>query len=303
MLRLESLQNRELMAALAGMADSDSADTPADTAPAEEGTINTDSQECTQAAGESNDNTKMPRFCDWDKDTGTITIKGDDRGWEYEVYRSNDGVGDRLKIRWREDGSERWHSRTLLSKISRVEYIVFEGGSGDDTFTNNIGIKVPTSIECTAKGNEGNDILQGSSGVDRLEGGTGSDTLKGGGGDDELDAGDDNVRDKLYGGGGFDTAYLKYGDTCDATIEYKSYFWKSAAVGEGTDVSIPLESAVVDEGTDVQAPGHHGAFCPDAYFASVGESDDSSADEDAPLHPSPEALDAVLGGGSLLGAV
>jgi hypothetical protein len=68
-----------------------------------------------------------------------------------------------------------------------VREIVFEGGDGNDKFTNR------TNIDSTAYGGLGNDTLYGGSGNDKLYGGEGNDVLYGGGG-----------HDSLYGGAGPD---------------------------------------------------------------------------------------------------
>lgn len=76
-----------------------------------------------------------------------------------------------------------------------VTEIVFNGGDGDDDFSNF------TSIKTTANGGDGDDILRGGSGPDFLVGGYGQDTLYGNGGNDVL-----------WGSGGSDTMYGGDGD-------------------------------------------------------------------------------------------
>lgn len=104
-----------------------------------------------------------------------------------------------------------------LYNVSDVDKIVFNGGDGDDQFTNYTG------IPCKADGGNGNDILTGGSGddfliggygQDRLYGQGGNDTVWGSGGSDYLYGGDGNDvikghggNDVLVGGNGKDTLY------------------------------------------------------------------------------------------------
>jgi hypothetical protein len=77
-----------------------------------------------------------------------------------------------------------------------VKEIVFNGGAGNDQFTNS------TSIKTRIYGGDGNDTLTGGAGADYIEGGLGNDNLYGNAGNDTLigSGGDD----KLYGGDGND---------------------------------------------------------------------------------------------------
>lgn len=80
---------------------------------------------------------------------------------------------------------------------SKIKLVKFNGGLGNDSFTNN------TSIASIANGGAGDDTLIGGSGKDILNGGSGNDTLVGGAGNDTLNGGDGN--DSLDGGAGNDT--------------------------------------------------------------------------------------------------
>jgi hypothetical protein len=82
---------------------------------------------------------------------------------------------------------------------AEVREIQFQGGDGNDSFTNY------TNIPSKAYGGGGNDVLRGGSGNDILEGGDGNDRLFGGAGNDTLRGGDGN--DMLYGGSGADKLY------------------------------------------------------------------------------------------------
>src|SRR5262249_23550351 len=61
---------------------------------------------------------------------------------------------------------------------ANVTAIIFNGGTGNDRFTNS------TRIKATASGGAGNDTRLGGAGDDRLDGGEGSDRLEGGLGND-----------------------------------------------------------------------------------------------------------------------
>jgi len=88
-----------------------------------------------------------------------------------------------------------------LNWIPNVTEVVFNGGAGNDSFTDN------TSINCVAYGNAGDDTLIGGSGNDMLYGGPGNDTLWGGAGDDYLDGGTGN--NVLHGGDGNFNTFLQ----------------------------------------------------------------------------------------------
>ncbi len=59
----------------------------------------------------------------------------------------------------------------------------------------------------TIAGGGGNDVLRGGPGDDTIQGGAGADRLLGGPGDDSLRA-FDRRRDRVDGGGGYDTAWV-----------------------------------------------------------------------------------------------
>lgn len=86
-----------------------------------------------------------------------------------------------------------------------VKSVDFKGGSGNDTFINNV-----YSLPVHAVGNDGNDHLEGYNGSDTLEGGNGNDTLLGFGGNDNLWGGAGN--DVIKGEAGSDYIYGEAGD-------------------------------------------------------------------------------------------
>jgi hypothetical protein len=86
----------------------------------------------------------------------------------------------------------------------RVKKIVFDGGAGNDSFTNN------TAIRSVADGGPGKDTLVGGTGNDTLMGGAGDDTLLGRGGNDLLEGG--TGKDVLRGARGADTLSGGLGD-------------------------------------------------------------------------------------------
>lgn len=99
-----------------------------------------------------------------------------------------------------------FNGATFSFDLASVKGIEFEGGLGDDSFTND------TSIHSVADGGVGNDTLIGGSAGDKLIGGVGRDSLFGRGGSDALFGGDQADRldggdgiDRLYGGTGSDT--------------------------------------------------------------------------------------------------
>jgi hypothetical protein len=129
-------------------------------------------------------------WLDFDASTGTVTITGTDQADVAAVVpQSSPVVGVYVSL-----GSIGQAFATGL-----VNKIVFNGGAGDDTFTNK------TSIPCVANGGDGDDVLTGGSGDDTLLGGNGADTLYGGSGDDLLKG--QNGNDELHGGPGRDTLY------------------------------------------------------------------------------------------------
>ena len=116
---------------------------------------------------------------------GTLMITTDDVGTAVEVrtifgniYAYNNGV----------------HFGT--SRASSVTAIKFQGGAGNDVFTNK------TAIRSTIKGGGGNDLLIGGSNQDAIYGEDGHDVLKGGAGNDLLNGG--TGQDVLNGQAGDD---------------------------------------------------------------------------------------------------
>jgi Ca2+-binding RTX toxin-like protein len=107
--------------------------------------------------------------------------------------------------------------------LSTIDQIHFEGGAGNDSFTNS------TFIRTHAAGGTGNDTLYGGTGNDTLNGDEGADSLWGSSGDDTLNGhgyvgyiwndrgfeygqGDDNASDSLLGGSGNDAVNGMGGD-------------------------------------------------------------------------------------------
>lgn len=82
---------------------------------------------------------------------------------------------------------------------SAIKQVDFYGWNGNDYFRND------TNISSYARGGNGNDILIGGSNRDWLFGEHGRDRLYGRAGNDYLAGGQDNLKDYLYGGTGFDT--------------------------------------------------------------------------------------------------
>jgi len=314
-LRFESLQSRELMAALAGMVDSDSADTPAETAAAVE---------------EAAKNIQIG-YCN-----GTLYITGTDATDGFELRAEN----NRLWLV--HNGNKRYEIDT--SKFTRIEVeggrsddtliidasvqelfnqlgvteIVFYGGAHNDTFYNN------TNIRSEAYGGHGSDTLHGGSGRDRLEGGDGVDRLYGGDGDDDIyggmdadwiygEGGNDNLYqngqgnnrdyavDHIYGGEGFDTVLLNQDDGdrssgCECFERPGKLTSPDEVVitNPVLPVEFPDEVVITNPVLPVEFP--------DVDIVIEGE-DNGRTDEQAPSQPSPEAVDALLGDESLLGRV
>lgn len=125
-------------------------------------------------------------------DDGQLQITGDAAAEVVSVSR------DEGEIVVDADGSI---SRFPASDVSKLS---FEGGDGDDHFTNN------TDLPSIAYGNDGNDTLIGGSNDDELRGGDGDDVLVGRDGDDELHG--DYGNDSLSGGDGNDDLRGWYGD-------------------------------------------------------------------------------------------
>ncbi len=97
--------------------------------------------------------------------------------------------------------------------VADVERIRFVGRNGDDLFTN------LTSIDSSAAGNDGHDILTGGNGHNWFQGGNGNDQLLGGDLNDQLRgrAGNDTIdggkrHDKIFGAEGNDVLIGASGD-------------------------------------------------------------------------------------------
>lgn len=143
---------------------------------------------------------------------GVLDIQADQAGGEVSVVEGQGTVTV-------QNGNE----EIAAFAVDGVFSIYFQGGAGDDVFTND------TSLMSEVWGHDGNDTLQGGSNVDTIHGGEGDDQIFGGDGNDLLagGAGDDilkggNGDDSLYGESGQDTLYgesgadyLDGGSDCD----------------------------------------------------------------------------------------
>ena len=135
----------------------------------------------------------------WDSTTGILTLNGTAGDDIASVNQANVG--------------SQWFTATLNNKVEtivlgkqdRVSEIIFNGYTGDDSFTNN------TLYDSQANGGAGDDVLIGGGGSDILIGDRGTDELSGNGGSDQLYGGEG--RDILRGGGGEDRLYG--GDSAD----------------------------------------------------------------------------------------
>ncbi|MFO0879343.1 MAG: calcium-binding protein [Gemmataceae bacterium] len=139
--------------------------------------------------------------------------------------------------------------------------IRFTGGPGNDYFRND------TSIRCSARGNDGADVLIGGGGKDYLYGEGGGDRLEGRGGDDMLWLGDDlfinygyggNGNDYIYGTGGADRLYGEAGN--DQLLGYGGNDYLYGGLGAdylaGYDGNDVLDGGVQDGYTDVLEGGY-----------------------------------------------
>jgi hypothetical protein len=142
-----------------------------------------------------------------------------------------------------------------LTKV-HVKRVIFVGGPGDDSFTNN------TDIPCIANGGAGNDTLTGGMAADKLiggagndvlSGGTGNDTLLGGAGNDSLDGGTGN--DVIDGGGGQNSANAGPGKNhvrhakLDVPGAGSGDFWAKLTDANGNEVgAAEVESETNDQG-------------------------------------------------------
>jgi Ca2+-binding RTX toxin-like protein len=116
---------------------------------------------------------------------------------------------------------------------NKVVTLRFQGGLGDDQFTNK------TALPSIAYGNQGNDILIGGSAADALFGGPGNDQLFGGDGNDSLHG--DHGDDTLEGGRGNDELNGWYGNDIlrgdDGDDELSGYLGNDSIWGgNGNDV-------------------------------------------------------------------
>jgi Ca2+-binding RTX toxin-like protein len=143
-----------------------------------------------------------------------------------EVHIDNRGTAtsfDDLVVASDNDGASVSLTVALYRGFTKdVTKVVFDGGFGDDRFTNN------TAITALASGGAGNDLLIGDSNYDQLSGDAGNHQVTGGGGDDYLFGGvgndllgaywsggvwiDDPGADRMYGEDGNDVAGGGTGD-------------------------------------------------------------------------------------------
>ena len=142
---------------------------------------------------------------DYSLSRGELSIEVDSRDTSVDVYDLNPSGSGRLNFLLVRAQSDNGRWAKLLPK-QLVDEIHFEGGSGDDRFTNY------SSVAATIDGGAGDDFLRGGSADDAIFGGAGNDSLYGGGGDDLLYGGGgrdqldgDSGNDGLFGGAGRDT--------------------------------------------------------------------------------------------------
>jgi Ca2+-binding RTX toxin-like protein len=140
---------------------------------------------------------------------GGVVDLGDTRVWGVEeITRIVFGAGDDMLI-MNDAGN------TLLTNGLAGDDTLL-GGAGDDAFA----------------GDFDNDLLEGRAGDDQLWGGRGRDTVRGGGGDDLLVetvmAGDD-----LFGGKGFDTAWINFRHGVAAVADFSAAGEASVNIGGG----------------------------------------------------------------------
>ena len=118
----------------------------------------------------------LTTFVVFDAKTGVITINGDDKDNTATVKMTGQETpnpnDDMIEVT--ADG------KTVSYKVCDVKKIVFNGGNGNDSFTND------TNVPSEAHGGDGNDTLTGGSGSDTLDGGHGADTTRGRGGADQF---------------------------------------------------------------------------------------------------------------------
>ena len=97
-----------------------------------------------------------------------------------------------------------FNSETSTHAKASFQRIRFLGRSGDDSFYNR------TTIDASAAGHAGNDVLIGGDGNNWIQGGSGDDLIHGGDRNDMLRAGDGN--DKVFGGNRHDRIFGGEGD-------------------------------------------------------------------------------------------
>lgn len=111
----------------------------------------------------------------------------------------------------------------FISKARVTGDVMYRGGAGNDSFTNN------TALGAVAHGEAGNDTLRGGTRGEYFVGGDGNDTLYGNGGDDALFGGKGN--DRLFGGDGADDLKAEAGNDYIEAGSGNDY----AHGGEGND--------------------------------------------------------------------
>jgi Ca2+-binding RTX toxin-like protein len=154
---------------------------------------------------------------------GTVTVQGSAGGDSFTVDAATDNdviVQDRLRgssYTYRVDVTAAPDINSLNQFNVPISQIQFRGGSGNDTFAANDGVR--TTI--IAFGDAGNDTLRGGGVRDYLFGGDGWDVLYGNGGDDNLTG--DQGTDVLRGGAGVDT--LRGGAGHDFLYGDDDYDW------------------------------------------------------------------------------
>ncbi len=126
---------------------------------------------------------------------GVLTIRGNGGNDNVTVVERNGQV--------ELDGRSQRGAKTGFAS-GTVDRIVFDGGAGNDRFTNTTGVPV------TASGGRGNDVLIGGGGADDLNGNEGNDIIHGGAGDDFVRGG--SGKDSLSGDDGKDSLAGESGD-------------------------------------------------------------------------------------------
>jgi hypothetical protein len=142
----------------------------------------------------------------FDPRSGVLTIEGAAANDVCVVRQTGRTLSASLNV-----GGGSTETRSL--RASDVKLIVFKGLDGDDSFTNETGIRA------VANGGLGNDTLRGGRNADEIRGGNGSDNLFGNGGNDTLwgGRGDDYAEggegnDREYGEAGHDDLHGGRGD-------------------------------------------------------------------------------------------